>query len=177
MKSVGEPWPSDARSPRRSARRCVRWRTGGEACADGEDVFDEHRFDHFLTTRASSGPFYIAEALRRGYSVDALAALTHIDRVLNQLQRSCRRAFARGVGWATSPLPEMREAKQHASRTYRSRTLPVRLEPSVDNADFRPRVTATSSSYTARRSQPRRPTTTRRTRRRARWRVGPIQGV
>ncbi|HEX9093105.1 MAG TPA: carbamoyl-phosphate synthase large subunit [Coriobacteriia bacterium] len=47
--------------------------------ADGYDTFDEPKFDRGLTVPNERRPFYVADALWRGRSVDEVAALTHID--------------------------------------------------------------------------------------------------
>jgi carbamoyl-phosphate synthase large subunit len=48
--------------------------------SDGKDVFEEHKFDEFLAIPNESRPFYIAEAMRRGRSVDEIHEITRIDK-------------------------------------------------------------------------------------------------
>ncbi len=47
--------------------------------ADGKDSFDEERFDECVSRPTEDRIFYIAEALRRGYSVERVHELTRID--------------------------------------------------------------------------------------------------
>ncbi len=47
--------------------------------ADGKDSFDEERFDECVSRPTEDRIFYIAEALRRGYSVEHVHELTRID--------------------------------------------------------------------------------------------------
>ncbi len=47
--------------------------------ADGKDVFEEHHFDERLAVPNENRIFYIAEAFRRGRSVQEVFELTHID--------------------------------------------------------------------------------------------------
>lgn len=47
--------------------------------ADGRDVFDEDRFDELVSLPTEDRIFYIAEAFRRGWSVDQIFAASKID--------------------------------------------------------------------------------------------------
>ncbi len=47
--------------------------------ADGRDYFEEHKFDEHLAVPNENRLFYVAEAFRRGRSVDDIFALTKID--------------------------------------------------------------------------------------------------
>ena len=47
--------------------------------ADGGNGYDEERFDELVATPTPDRILYVAEALRRGWSVERLCAATHID--------------------------------------------------------------------------------------------------
>ena len=47
--------------------------------ADGKDEFDEDRFEELVRTPTEHQMFYIAEALRRGWSIEKVYGLSHID--------------------------------------------------------------------------------------------------
>ena len=47
--------------------------------ADGRDAFEEHHFEEHLAVPNEGRIFYIAEAFRRGHSVEGVFGLTHID--------------------------------------------------------------------------------------------------
>ncbi len=47
--------------------------------ADGKDDFEEHKFDEFLAVPNEKRPFYLAEAMRRGRTVEELHEITKID--------------------------------------------------------------------------------------------------
>ncbi len=46
---------------------------------DGKDKFDEGKFNKFLSRPTEARVYYMAEALRRGYTIDEIADLTKID--------------------------------------------------------------------------------------------------
>lgn len=47
--------------------------------SDGKDAFDEERFDELVGLPTQDRVLYIAEAIRRGYSVDAIYEMSYID--------------------------------------------------------------------------------------------------
>jgi carbamoyl-phosphate synthase large subunit len=47
--------------------------------ADGQDSFDEDHFDEMISMPTPERILYVAEALRRGYGVDRVCEMTHID--------------------------------------------------------------------------------------------------
>jgi carbamoyl-phosphate synthase large subunit len=80
MKSVGEVMAigSTFSESLGKAMRALENGRGGLG-ADGKDTFAEHKFDERLSTPNENRIFYIAEALRRGYSVAQLYELTAVD--------------------------------------------------------------------------------------------------
>ncbi|GAB4283446.1 MAG: carbamoyl-phosphate synthase large subunit [Coriobacteriia bacterium] len=80
MKSVGEAM-AIGRTFAEALGKAMRSLENGRAGlgADGKDDFDEERFDALLATPNEQRPFYIAEAYRRGWATEEIAALTRID--------------------------------------------------------------------------------------------------
>jgi carbamoyl-phosphate synthase large subunit len=80
MKSVGEVM-AIGRTFEEALGKAMRSLENGRAGlgSDGRDVFEEHKFDEFLAVPNEHRLFYIAEALRRGRSVEQLSEITHID--------------------------------------------------------------------------------------------------
>jgi carbamoyl-phosphate synthase large subunit len=88
--------------------------------ADGKDVFDEHDFDDLLGRPNDQRVFYIAEAMRRGRSVEEIRELTGIDPwFLHQLARivAAEQALA-GRELASLTALELREAKLRHIRFF-----------------------------------------------------------
>ena len=116
MKSVGEVM-AIGRTFTEALGKAMRSLENGRAGlgADGRDAFDEGGFDGYLATPNEQRPFYLAEALRRGRSVEELAELTSIDPwFIGQVARMV--AVERSI--AGRPLgdlgaAELREAKRH----------------------------------------------------------------
>ncbi len=84
--------------------------------ADGRDSFDEHKFDAMLATPTERRPYYIAEAFRRGRSVEDVHHLTHVDPwFLRQLERviGVEREIAAAGSLSAVDAVLMRRAKQH----------------------------------------------------------------
>ena len=146
MKSVGEVMAM-GRTFVEAFGKAMRSLENGRAGlgADGKDAFDERRFDNFLTTPSEQRPLYIAEALRRGYSVDTLAALTHVDPwFLEQLRRAVtvERTLA-GRSLADLTAAEMRHAKQHGISDVQIAHLTDEVERAVRQRRLDLGVTAT----------------------------------
>ena len=80
MKSVGEVM-AIGRTFEEALQRALRSLEDGHAGlgADGHDDFDEDRFDQLVATPTPERIFYVAEALRRGWSVDRVAQASRID--------------------------------------------------------------------------------------------------
>ncbi len=80
MKSVGEVM-AIGRTFAEALGKAMRSLENGRAGlgADGHDAFDENKFDAMLATPNERRPYYIAEALRRGRSIDELHHLPRID--------------------------------------------------------------------------------------------------
>ena len=80
MKSVGEVM-AIGRTFQESLGKAMRALENGRGGlgADGLDLFSEQKFDYYLATPTESRIYYVAEALRRGRSVEELAELTRID--------------------------------------------------------------------------------------------------
>ncbi|MRS12480.1 MAG: carbamoyl-phosphate synthase large subunit [Actinobacteria bacterium] len=116
MKSVGEVMAMGRTFPEalgKAMRSLENGRTG--LGADGKDVFEEHHFDEHLTVPNEQRLFYIAEAFRRGWTVEGVAEMTQIDPwFIDQVRRmvEVERTIA-GRQLASLTAPELREAKQH----------------------------------------------------------------
>jgi carbamoyl-phosphate synthase large subunit len=80
MKAVGEVM-AIGRTFEEALNKAVRSLENGRCGlgADGKDDFDEQRFDELVGLPTEQRLFYIAEALRRGWSVEAVAAASRID--------------------------------------------------------------------------------------------------
>ena len=90
MKSVGEAM-AIGRTFAEAFGKAMRSLENGRAGlgADGRDTFDEHKFDAMLSTPTEKRVYYIAEAFRRGRTVEDVHHLTHIDPwFLSQLERA-----------------------------------------------------------------------------------------
>ena len=80
MKSVGEAM-AIGRTFEEALSKAYRSLENGRAGlgSDGKDSFDENKFDEKLAVPNESRLFYVAEAFRRGRSVDDIYSLTRID--------------------------------------------------------------------------------------------------
>jgi carbamoyl-phosphate synthase large subunit len=80
MKAVGEAM-AIGRTFEEALGKAMRSLENGRAGlgADGHDSFDEEQFRHFVGVPTEDRIFYIAEALRRGWSVEEVAQLSGID--------------------------------------------------------------------------------------------------
>ncbi|MDZ4168552.1 MAG: carbamoyl-phosphate synthase large subunit [Coriobacteriia bacterium] len=116
MKSVGEVM-AIGRTFEEALGKAMRSLENGRGGlgSDGKDVFEEHKFDEFLAVPNEHRAFYVAEALRRGRSVDELNEITHIDRwFLRRLAATIdveRSLSGRSLDGLT--VDELRRAKQH----------------------------------------------------------------
>jgi carbamoyl-phosphate synthase large subunit len=116
MKSVGEVM-AIGRTFEESLGKAMRSLENGRQGmgADGKDVFNENKFDIHLATPEDGRLFYVAEAFRRGRTVEEVFELTHIDPWF--LSRVCDAvAIERKViDESLDSLDEdgMRELKQH----------------------------------------------------------------
>jgi carbamoyl-phosphate synthase large subunit len=89
MKSVGEVMAigSTFSEALGKAMRALENGRGGLG-SDGKDVFIEHKFDEKLSIPNDDRIFYVAEAFRRGYTVEQLHDLTMVDPwFLRQMER------------------------------------------------------------------------------------------
>ncbi|MEN6430186.1 MAG: carbamoyl-phosphate synthase large subunit, partial [Coriobacteriales bacterium] len=80
MKSVGEVMAigrTFSEALGKAFRSLETGRTG--LGVDGKDAFDEEHFERYLAVPNENRPFYMAEAFRRGRSVEEVSALTHVD--------------------------------------------------------------------------------------------------
>ena len=80
MKSVGEAM-SIGRTFEEALQKALRSLEDGHGGlgADGQDDFEEERFDELVALPTPERVFYVAEALRRGWSVERLSEVTRID--------------------------------------------------------------------------------------------------
>jgi carbamoyl-phosphate synthase large subunit len=116
MKSVGEVM-AIGRTFEEALGKAMRSLENGRAGlgADGKDMFEEHKFDHLLATPTEKRLYYVAEALRRGRSIEEIHHLTHIDPwFLGRIEAmvEVEREVA-GAGLEGLDEPLMRRAKQH----------------------------------------------------------------
>lgn len=83
--------------------------------ADGKDEFKEHKFDQMLAVPNEHRLFYIAEAFRRGYSVDQIHHYTKVDPwFLGRIERMIAvENSLRGRALDSLSDEELRVAKQH----------------------------------------------------------------
>jgi len=149
MKSVGEVM-AIGRTFAEAFGKAMRSLENGRAGlgADGKDAFDEHKFDQYLATPNEQRPFYIAEAFRRGRSVEDVAVLTRIDPwFLEQLRRSVavERALA-GHHLSDISAADMRQAKQHGISDVQIAHLAGEVEGGVRQRRLDLGVTATFKS-------------------------------
>ncbi len=116
MKSVGEAM-AIGRTFEEALGKAFRSLETGRAGlgADGKDAFDENKFDHYLTVPNEHRLYYVAEALRRGRSIDEVNALTRIDRwFLDRIQAMVEvESLVHATGLAGTDALLMRTAKQH----------------------------------------------------------------
>ncbi|MGL5172268.1 MAG: carbamoyl-phosphate synthase large subunit, partial [Olsenella sp.] len=88
MKAVGEVMAIGS-TFEESMQKAMRSLEQGHAGlgADGHDSFDEEDFEGHVSTPTPERILYVAEALRRGWGVERVFELTHIDRwFLNRIQ-------------------------------------------------------------------------------------------
>ena len=115
MKSVGEAM-AIGRTFAEALGKAMRSLENGRGGlgADGKDAFDEHHFDERLAVPNENRIFYIAEAFRRGRTVEDVHALTHIDpwflRQIEEMVAVERRSRGRTLDSLTAD--ELREAKR-----------------------------------------------------------------
>ncbi|MBE0476517.1 MAG: carbamoyl-phosphate synthase large subunit [Coriobacteriia bacterium] len=116
MKSVGEVMAIGRTFPE-ALGKAMRSLENGRAGlgADGRDRFDDTHFDRMLSTPREARPFYIAEAFRRGRTVEDVAALTRVDPWFLERIREAVAVERSMEGRALSSVSaqEMRAAKQH----------------------------------------------------------------
>ncbi|TLM80652.1 MAG: carbamoyl phosphate synthase large subunit, partial [Actinobacteria bacterium] len=116
MKSVGEVM-AIGRTFEEALGKAMRSLENGRGGlgADGKDVFAEHKFDEFMAVPNEQRLFYLAEALRRGRTVDELHDITKIDPwFLGRIAKAIRveRSLA-GRDLATLSADELLDAKRH----------------------------------------------------------------
>jgi carbamoyl-phosphate synthase large subunit len=116
MKSVGEVMAigrtfAEALGKAMRSLENGRWGLG----ADGKDHFEEHHFDERLAVPNERRIFYVAEAFRRGQSVEEVHQLTRIDPwFLRQIEGMVRvETSLAGRELASLSAEEIRTAKQH----------------------------------------------------------------
>jgi len=117
MKSVGEAM-AIGRTFEEALGKAMRSLENGRGGlgADGKDSFEEHKFDMMLSTPTEKRIFYIAEALRRGRSIEEIHDLTRVDPwFLGRLDAiiAVEREIADAGSLAALDEPLMRRAKQH----------------------------------------------------------------
>ncbi|HET6498341.1 MAG TPA: carbamoyl-phosphate synthase large subunit, partial [Coriobacteriia bacterium] len=117
MKSVGEVM-AIGRTFAEAFGKAMRSLENGRAGlgCDGNDHFDENKFDMMLATPTERRPYYIAEAFRRGRSVDEVHSLTHVDpwflsQIADAIGVEGQVRAAASLEAVDEPL--MRRAKQH----------------------------------------------------------------
>ena len=115
MKAVGEVMAIGS-TFEESMQKAMRSLEQGHAGlgADGHDSFDEEDFEGHVSTPTPERILYVAEALRRGWGVERVFELTHIDRwFLNRIQDivSAEAAISR-LGLAGLDHEHMMAAKQ-----------------------------------------------------------------
>ncbi len=117
MKSVGEVM-AIGRTFEEALGKAMRSLENGRAGlgADGKDAIGEHKFDENLATPTEQRIFYIAEAFRRGRTVDEVFALTHVDPwFLGRIEAmiAAEKAVAEEGSLDALDAAAMRHAKQH----------------------------------------------------------------
>ena len=117
MKSVGEAM-AIGRTFEEALGKAMRSLENGRdgMGADGKDSFDEHKFDYMLSTPTEDRIYYVAEAIRRGRTVEDVHHLTRIDswflrRIEAMVEVEREVASAGNLSAVGEPL--MRKAKQH----------------------------------------------------------------
>ncbi|MDZ4064681.1 MAG: carbamoyl-phosphate synthase large subunit, partial [Coriobacteriia bacterium] len=116
MKSVGEAM-AIGRTFEEALGKAMRSLENGRLGlgADGRDSFDEHKFDVRLATPTEKRIYYVAEAFRRGRSVEDVHHLSHIDPwFLGRIEAMV--AVERGLAdraLADISAVQMRDAKQY----------------------------------------------------------------
>ncbi len=115
MKSVGEAM-GIGRCFEEALQKALRSLEQGHAGlgADGHDDFDEERFDELVARPTPDRIFYVAEALRRGWTVERVHEVTSIDPwYLNRIADivAAERSIAQ-IGLAGLGAERMRAAKQ-----------------------------------------------------------------
>ncbi len=113
--------------------------------ADGKDVFDEQHFDERLAIPNEHRVFYIAEALRRGWTVESIAEMTLIDPWFLEQMRSMVEVETsiKGRELNTITAYELRKAKQHGLSDRQIAYLTGSVEGDVRQARLNLGVTAT----------------------------------
>ena len=116
MKSVGEVMAIGRTFTEALGKAMRSLETGrsGLGC-DGKDAFSEQRFEHYLAVPNEQRPYYLAEALRRGWTVDDLYDLTRVDPwFLDQLSRVVEvQQSLSGRGLDSLSAEELADAKRH----------------------------------------------------------------
>jgi carbamoyl-phosphate synthase large subunit len=101
--------------------------------SDGKDSFDETHFDERLAIPNEHRMFYVAEALRRGRTVEEVAEITKIDPwFLEQIRGTMEvEASIRGRALEELDASELRRCKQHGLSDIQIAHLTGTLEGSV----------------------------------------------
>jgi len=146
MKSVGEVMAigrTFAEALGKAMRSLENGRSG--LGADGKDVFDEPHFDRYLARPNEARPYYIAEAFRRGRTVEEIADITLVDpwfleqmRAAVEVERSLADRTLESI-----TAEEMRTAKQHGLSDVQIAHLTGAVEASVRARRLDLGVTAT----------------------------------
>jgi carbamoyl-phosphate synthase large subunit len=146
MKSVGEVM-AIGRTFKEALGKAVRsLETGRDGLgADGKDAFDEVRFDRHLTVPNAERIYYVAEAFRRGRSVEDVFELTLIDPwFLSQIAEMVEtERTVTGKSLAEMDEPTMRQAKQHGLSDCQIAHLSATTEAAVRQRRLELGVTAT----------------------------------
>ncbi len=101
--------------------------------SDGKDSFVEHKFDEYLSIPNESRLYYIAEALRRGRTVEEIQAITKIDPwFLGRIERVVGVESAlRGRSLDSVTAEDLREAKRYGLSDVQIAVLTGSTEASV----------------------------------------------
>ncbi len=163
MKSVGEVM-AIGRTFAEALGKAMRSLEDGRAGlgADGRDTFEEHHFDERLAVPNERRIYYVAEALRRGWTVEDLYGLTHIDLwFLRQIEGMVlAEATIQGRELASVTGAELLEAKRHglsdaqiayltgsAEADVRTRRLDLGVKPTFKAVDTCAAEFAASTPY------------------------------
>ncbi|MGB4441485.1 MAG: carbamoyl-phosphate synthase large subunit [Coriobacteriia bacterium] len=134
MKSVGEVMAIGRTFPEALGKAMRSLENGrGGLGADGKDVFDDQHFDERLAVPNEHRIFYMAEAFRRGRTVEDVAEITQVDPwFCTQLSRmvEVERSMA-GRVLETITASELRKAKQHGLSDVQIAYLTGSLEADV----------------------------------------------